>query len=177
MKHRFSNTPLKLVILILLVVWVPLVLFSMMDNTLYSGVHLPFLYDVAMQFRILIALPLLVLLKKHVFNKLASSTEHICTTLLNQEELQSMIDTTFPTVRKLANSSLTEVLILLLVVASTVSMVRGGVYTSLGGENTTWMTLLNDSELSLSRAGRWSVFVTIPVIQFFIASWIWRYFV
>jgi hypothetical protein len=176
-RKRFLNNPFKLVVIVLLIVWFPLLLLSLYEGTLYSGVEIPFLNDIAMQIRILVALPLLVLLKNSISNKLTSATKHLCTTLLIQEERQYMMDKVLPTVRKLTNSNLTEIVLLLLVFASTVSMVQGGVYTSLSGENSTWMTSLSKGYLSLSMAGRWSVFVTLPVIQFFIANWIWRYIV
>jgi hypothetical protein len=48
-KMGMYNKQGKLAVAILCITWLPLVIISAIEGTLYSGVRLPFLYDVAMQ--------------------------------------------------------------------------------------------------------------------------------
>lgn len=177
LRQRLFNTPFRLVTMVFCITWLPLFILSFLEGSLVSGVQRPFLYDIAMQARILVALPMLVLLKSIVNQRLSVTSQHLCNSLLDNEERQKIIKITFPRARKLTNSVITEIILILIVVAATTSMVNGGFYSALGNGITSWMTTHQETHLKLSMAGRWSVFVSIPVIQFFIGRWIWRYIV
>jgi hypothetical protein len=59
-KMRLSDKQGKLVLVILCITWLPLVIITFIEGTLYSGIQLSFLKDVAMQARLLVALALFV---------------------------------------------------------------------------------------------------------------------
>jgi hypothetical protein len=56
-------------------------------------------------------------------------------------------------------------------------MVKGGVYSALEGETTSWMASTNAGIRALSFSGYWAVFVSIPLFQFLLIRWLWRYLI
>jgi hypothetical protein len=161
------NTQKRLAVLGLCLTWLPLVVISGLEGTLFSGVEMPFLYDIAMQARVLIALPMLIIIRVAIDGKVRAVINHFGTTLLSPEEREYIINTTFRRAKKLTSSALTEIIFLLLVIIATVSLVKGGVYSGLESGMTTWMATENEGGQTLSFAGYWSVFVSIPLFQFF----------
>ena len=58
------------VVFISMFAWLPLLLLSLLNGTAWGGVGLPFLYDIEMQARFLVALPLLILAELLVHQRL-----------------------------------------------------------------------------------------------------------
>ena len=175
-KMRLLNIK-KLAIAALCVTWLPLVVITAMEGTLVSGTQLPFLSDVAMQARVLVALPMLILIKSIIENRVTAVIRYILETLVSADERALIVNTILMRARKLTSSGLTELLLLLGVIIATISLVNGGVYGGLEKGTTSWMTSAKDNGQGLSLAGYWAVLVSIPVFQFLFASWIWRYIV
>ena len=167
----------RLAIAALCITWLPLVAITAMEGTLYSGTELPFLSDVAMQARVLVALPMLILIKSTIENRETAVIRYILETLVTAEERAIIVDTTLVKARKLTSSGITELLLLLGVIIATISLVKGGVYGGLQKGTTSWMISAQGSDQGLSTAGYWAVLVSIPVFQFLFAGWLWRYIV
>lgn len=157
--------------------WLPLVLLTALDGTLYDGASMPFLHDVAMHARILIALPVLILIRSIIDIKTTAVIKYLTDSLLDSEEQQKMVSVTLPRMRKLACSSLTEIILLLLVIASVLSLYQSGAYTELLGGSTSWKHVGAHDGHMLSLAGKWAAFVSIPFFQFLLLQWLWRYIV
>jgi hypothetical protein len=171
------NSTKKLVVFGLCITWVPLIIISAFEGTLLSGAQMPFAYDVAMQARVLIAFPMLIIIRSTIDNKVMDVLKYMGFELFDAGERQLMITTAFRRAKQLSSSALTEIIMVLIVVAATLSMVKSGVYSGLQTGTTSWMATVKDNSQHLSMAGYWSVFVTIPIVQFFILRWYWRYIV
>src|SRR5512134_289344 len=71
-KMRLHKNQRKLILVFLCITWLPLVIITGIEGTLYSGVQLPFLKDIAMQMRLLVALPFLLLIRLIIDGKVIS---------------------------------------------------------------------------------------------------------
>src|SRR5215207_5710936 len=141
--------------------WLPLVIITGIDGTLFSGTQLPFLSDVAMQARVLVALPMLILIQFAIEVRVKAVLIYMIDTLVKEDERDIIRYKVLPRARKLISSGLTELLLLLGLIISTISMVKGGVYGGLEEGTTSWMISADDKD-SLSTAGHWAVLISIP---------------
>lgn len=157
--------------------WLPLVIFTAIEGNLYDGAATPFLKDVAMHARILIALPVLILIRTVITIKTTAAIKYMTDSLLDSEERYKMLSVTLPKMRKLACSSLTEITLILLVVASVFSLLESGAYGELLGGASTWKFSSVQGDSVMTLAGKWAFFISIPFFQFLLLQWIWRYMV
>ena len=176
-KMGMQNKPKKLALLVLCITWLPIAIISAIEGTLFSGCQLPFLKDVAMQGRILVALPILIVIRFIIDNKVSIVLKYISDSLMSREEQQLMLNKALNRAKKLTSSALTETILLLIVIATTISFVKVGVYSGLEGEKTSWIASANSENHSLSVAGYWALIISIPMVQFLTLRWLWRYFV
>ena len=155
--------------------WLPLVVFTTIHGTLYDGAATPFLQDVAMHARILIALPVLILIRNVIGIKTTAAIKYMSDSLLDSEERHQMVSVTLPKMRRLACSSLTELILILLIVASVFSLTRRGAYGELLGGASTWKFTSESGQSVMTLAGKWAFYISIPFFQFLLLQWIWRY--
>jgi hypothetical protein len=176
-KMNLQNTPGKIALAALCVAWLPLVFITAFEGTLFSGTQMPFLKDIAMQSRLLVALPMLIMIKLAIDSKVLEVSKYIAEALLSPEERDLILSTAIRRAKKLTSSALTEIIVLLIVVGLTLSMVKNGVYSALEGETSSWMATTNAGIQALSFSGYWAVFISIPLFQFLGIRWLWRYLV
>jgi hypothetical protein len=177
MKMRLEKKQEKLALVSIAITWVPLLIITIIEGTFNSGVKLPFLQDVAMHVRLLVTLPMLLLIRLFIESKVAVVVKYLSDTLVSAEDKVN----TFPKIlrrgRKLTNSVLAEIIMLGLVIAITISPIKGGMMSGLQRETDLWMFAGNEGNHALSFAGKWAVYISIPVFQFILLWWLWRYFV
>jgi hypothetical protein len=167
----------KLALVSLCIAWLPLVIFTAIAGTLYSGSQLPFLKDVSMQARILVALPILVFIKFAIDSKVSAVAKYLSEALMDGEERQLVLSKVFYRAKRLTTSVGSEIILLLFVVLATISLVKGNVLSELQSGKTSWMAFAKNEGLKLSIAGYWAVIISIPLFQFLFLRWLWRYFV
>ena len=177
MKFGVQNHQGLLALAGICIAWIPLVLLTAIEGTLYSGPDMPFLHDVAMHARILVALPVLILIRSVIDIKTTAVLKYMTLSLLDDEEQRKMISVTLPRMRKLACSSLTEIILSLLVVGSAFSLSQSGAYTELLGGSTSWKLVNTQDGGMISLAGKWAAFISVPFFQFLLLQWLWRYIV
>src|SRR5437764_1473632 len=180
LKMHLQNQQGKLAVVGLCITWLPLVIITAFEGTLYSATQLPFLQDVAMQARILVALPMLIMIKITIDSKVIVVTKYLADALMSLEERQEILTTAFRKAKKLTGSALAEIILLLIVIGATINFVKGGVFGAIGahyGQTTSWMYHTKDGNPMLSVAGYWAIIVSIPIFQFFLLRWLWRYFI
>ncbi len=177
LKMRLHNKQGKLALVGFCFTWVPLALITAIEGTLYSGTPLPFLKDVAMQARMLVALPMLILIKVAIDSKVIVVSNYISGSLISKDERQIIFTTVLQRAKKLTSSVIAEIILLLIVIAVTISLVKTGMYSALEGGTRSWMTSTKEGSPVLSVAGYWAVLVSIPMFQFLLLRWIWRYIV
>lgn len=175
-KMHLHKNQRKLILVFLCITWLPLVIITGIEGTLYSGVQLPFLKDIAMQMRLLIALPFLLFIRLIIDGKVIGLEKYFFNTLMNDHEQRLTLVKIIKRTRKLANSILAEIILLLIVIATTMSLVRTGIFSGLQSGTESWMSTGTGNH-TLSVAGKWVVFISIPVFQFFLLRWVWRYIV
>jgi hypothetical protein len=91
-----------------------------------------------------------------------------------------ILNTAFRQAKKLTGSALAEIILLLIVIGATINFVKGGVFGSIGAhysQTTSWMYYIKDGNQTLSVAGYWAIIISIPIFQFLLLRWLWRYFI
>jgi hypothetical protein len=86
-----------------------------------------------------------------------------------------MLDVTLPRIRKLACSSLTEFMLIIIVICFVLGLFSSGIINTIQGSETSWKFVGPAQSSNVSLAGKWAVFVSIPFFQFLLLQWIWRY--
>ncbi len=174
-KIPFLNSQRKIAVLGIGITWLPIAILSGINGTLFSGVEMPFLSDVAMQARLLLALPMLIIIKTVIDDKVKDVLIYMGIEFLNAEDRQQLITNRFRRANQLITSVFAEIVMLVIVIIATVSMVKGGIYSTLEEGTTSWMVTVEDNREQLSMAGYWAVLVSIPIIQLIILRWFSRY--
>jgi len=176
-KMRLLNHPGKIIVAGLCITWLPLAIITAFEGTFWSGPTLPFLKDVAMQVRLLIALPLLIAGRLFIDKMVTVVIKYLSDTFMSSESRQQILDKILGRAKKLTNSALTELVLMLIVIATTIIVVKTGFVVALRSGSETWMAAGKNGNTSLTYAGDWAVFVSIPLFQFLLLRWLWRYIV
>jgi hypothetical protein len=174
---RLEGNQAKLVIATLCITWIPLVIITAIEGTLWAGTQLPFLKDYAMQARILVALQMAILIKAYINNNVTNVLRYFSEALMDAEERQKILSTALVRAKKLTNSGIAEVILLLMVFIATIGLLKRGVYGGFREGITSWMASADTPNITLSTAGYWAVLISIPLFQFLFLRWLWRYFV
>ncbi len=148
--------------------WLPLLLLSASGGRLLGGtVRIPFLLDIEAHVRFLIALPLLVLAEVLVHQRITPVTARFV-------ERRIVVTEDLPAFRKAVdwavrarNSVAVEVGLLVLVYTLGLSTWRSHI--AAGG--VTWYATPAGTQLHLTPAGYWYVYVSIPIFQFMLLRW------
>ena len=157
--------------------WLPLFIFSLLDGKLWDGASVPFLHDIAMKARFLIALPVFILIRNVIDIKTTAVIKYMTISLLGEEERQRMLTVVLPKMRRWACSSLTEAIMLIIVFGSVWSLVQKVGYGGLQGDGSNWRFIGLPADNMLSLAGKWAAFISLPFFQFLLLQWVWRYIV
>ena len=176
-KLRLEHRHGMLALLCILGTWLPLLLLTLYEGSFHDGVSLTFLNDIAVHTRLLLAMPLLILIRPIVNLKTAEVIKYITQELLTPEDQAEMRQGTFPVFRKMASSFWTDFVILLLVVLYAVGLLRGGFFVGMEKGISSWMITGMAENKQLSLAGTWAVIISLPMFQFLLIRWLWRYLV
>ena len=177
LRTGLTNNPGKLALIILCFSWLPLIIITAIEGTIYTGTAMPFLKDAAIQGRLLLAIPLLIMMRLTIDTKVNAVIHYISDALMSPEERKLIVSTSIYRAKKLTNSALTEIIILVIVVLYTISLVKTNTFGELQGGTESWMAASRENNGNLSFAGYWAFFISIPIFQFLFFRWIWRYFV
>jgi hypothetical protein len=160
------------VIAFVLITWVPLLVLAVFDGQLLRGsVAVPFLLDVETQVRFLVVVPLLLVAELVVHRHLRLVARTFLERNLIPAAAMPRFDAAVTSAFRLRNSLLAEVLLLALVYAVGVLIVWRR-YTQLG--TSTWYASVSDGGSSLSPAGMWYAYVSLPIFQFLLLRWYFR---
>lgn len=177
---HLSGTGLELlrrrIIVISLFAWLPLLLLSALNGQLLGGdVAVPFLQDVEVHVRFLIAMPLLIVAEIVVHRRMHLVVRQFLERNLIPESARERFDSAIASALRLRNSVPAELLLIALVYGVGVFIVWR-VYTVL--DTSTWHTLPADDRGSrLSAAGMWYAYVSLPLFQFLLLRWYFRIFI
>jgi hypothetical protein len=166
------------IVFLSLFTWLPLLLLCLVDGKAWGGVGLPFLYDIEMHARFLVALPLLIVAEILVNQRMRLIVGQFIDRDIITEEVLPRFRVIIDSAMKLRNSLVME---LILVIMAFV----GGHYlwSTLSGMEKiasgagTWHTSAAGIGVQLSPAGYWHSFVSRPLFQFILLRWYFRLFI
>jgi hypothetical protein len=148
--------------------WVPLFILCLLEGLAFSGVKIPFFYDIAAHTRFLLAVPVLVLADIPVGARERQVVRHfVAAHLIREDELVKFGETIRDALR-FRDSHVAEIAVLVLAYVATYNALSGFSFQS-GGN---WFRPVPGQGLSL--VGYWYGFVALPIFQFLIFRWIYR---
>jgi len=163
------------IVFISLLAWLPLLLLSALEGTLLSkGGTVPFLMDIEVHLRFLIAVPLLIAAEPVVHQRLRGIAKSFLERNLVPESAMEQFDAAIGAAYRLRNSVFAEVLLVIFVYGVGVLVVWRH-YTAL--QTATWYATSAEGHSRLSLAGIWYGYVSLPLFQFLLIRWYFRLFI
>lgn len=181
-RSRLATPALELmkrrIVCISLLAWLPLLLLSLLADKAWGGGGLPFMYDLEMHARFLVALPLLIGAELLVHRRLRLVVgQFIDRDVITQAALPRF-KAAIASAMKLRNSVAMELSLFILIFVggyyawSTVSGVA-----KIGTGTGSWYATATDGNTQISPAGYWYTFVSRPLFQFILIRWYFRVFI
>ena len=176
---RLADDALRLlhrrVLVIVLLAWVPLLLLSIAEGHAWGDrVRLPFLHDVELHVRLLIALPLMVLAELVVHQRMRPVVGQFLDRGLIPDAARPQFDAAIVSAMRLRNSVAAEVLLIAFVYIVGVGFVWR---TQVALDVPSWYGVPADGRLQPSGAGWWLGLVSLPLFQFLLLRWYFRLFI
>ena len=163
------------VIVIALLAWLPLLLLAGLEGNLWGGpVAVPFLKDVEVHIRFLITLPLLIVAELVVHQRMRPLIQQFLERNLVPENGLSRFEAAIASAVRLRNSVFAEVLLIALVYGLGILVVWRH-YIAL--DTATWYATPTAGGATLSVAGAWYGYVSLPIFQFLLVRWYFRLFI
>lgn len=158
-----------------LITWVPLCLLSMVEGHAWGEkVAVPFLEDVEMHARLLLALPLLILAELVVHQRMRPMVGHFLSSGLVTDAVRTEFIDAVNSAIRLRNSVTAEVVLAVFVYAVGVLVFWPSLVAL---DTSTWYGSAADGVLSPSPAGWWLALVSLPLFQFILLRWYFRLFI
>jgi hypothetical protein len=162
-------------VVLALLSWLPLLLLSLAEGHAWGGsVKLPFLYDVEMHVRLLLALPLLIAAELVVHRRMPLVVRRFVEDGLIPDAARAQFEAVIAVALRLRNSVTAEVLLIAVVYGVGVLFVWR---TQLALEMASWYGVAVDGKLQPSLAGWWLGCVSLPLFQFLLLRWYFRLFI
>ncbi|RZF26688.1 hypothetical protein EVC45_26775 [Paraburkholderia sp. UYCP14C] len=164
------------VLVISLLAWLPLLVLAAVDGHLLGNrVALPFLLDFEAHIRFLVAVPLLIIAELVVHRRLRPIARAFLERKIIPEASVTRFDEAVRSAFRLRNSVATELLLIAFVYGVGVLVVWRH-YTAMQ-TTSTWYAIPTASGLTLSLAGFWYAYVSVPLFQFLLIRWYFRVFI
>ena len=176
LRTRLSTPPLGLlrrrVLIIPLICWGPLLILAAAAGQAFGRVSLPFLLDVEVHARFLVAVPLLIIAELLVHRRMVVVVRQFIERDIIAAENRTRFDQILASTMRLRDSVLFEAV--LLVFCFTVAHWIWRERIALTG--TTWYAVKSGGMMSLSKAGYWYAFISLPIFRFLLFRWYFRIF-
>lgn len=152
-----------------LIGWLPLLILSSLQGTLFKNVRIPFLYDPSPHIRFLLSIPLLIAAEVVIGPRIVAATSHFITSGLIAEDRYRDFDAAIVDASRLRDSTFAEMVILAITYLGAFLSIR---YFSATASS--WQSFALESGLRFTLAGYWNALVSIPIFQFLVYRWFWR---
>jgi len=163
------------IVVISLVAWVPLLLLAAAGGQLLGGgAAMPFLLDVEVHVKFLLAIPLLIGAELVVHRRMRHVVRQFLDRQLIPESAKARFDAAVASAFRLRNSVVAEVLLIAFVYVVGILIVWRH-YTAL--DAATWYATPSVGGSKLSLAGMWYGYVSLPFFQFLLCRWYFRLFI
>ncbi len=158
-----------------LVTWVPLLLLSIAEGHAWGdSVRLPFLRDVELHVRLLLALPLLIVAELVVHQRMRPVVGQFLARGLIPDAARAQFDAAIAAAMRLRNSIAAEVLLIAFVYVVGV----GFIWRTQGAlDVASWYGASANGKWQPSLAGWWLGLVSLPLFQFLLLRWYFRLFI
>jgi hypothetical protein len=178
-RARLSGDALDLlrrrIVFLSLLAWLPLALLAAFEGRLLPGTAaVPFLLDVEVHVRYLLAVPLMVVAELVVHQRMRAVLQQFLGRKLVPDTVRAQFDAAVASVVGLRNSVLAEILIIAFVYGVGVFVVWRN-YVAL--DVNTWYATTSAAGSQLSLAGMWYGYVSLPLFQFLLLRWYFRVFI
>jgi len=161
------------ILITVLVVWLPLLALSVLEGQAWGGrAAVPFLWDVEVHVRFLLALPLLIIAELVVHQRMRFVVPQFLDRDLIPERLMPRFDAAIASALRLRNSWLAELFLIAVVYIVGVLLVWRH-YVALS-TTATWYAMPTGEGLKLSLTGWWYAYVSLPIFQFMLLRWYYR---
>jgi hypothetical protein len=163
------------IIVIPILVWLPLLVLSAVGGRLFGGsVGVPFLSDLEVHIRFLLALPMLLIAEVAVEQRLRNVPQEFLEESLIPENAKMRFDAAIKSTSRLCASALAEVLLIAFVYGAGI-LVIWRQYIAL--DTAAWYVTPSSDGSKLSLAGIWYGYVSLPIFQFLLCRWYFRLFI
>ena len=163
------------ILLIPLLAWLPLLVLSLVEGEALGGrAAVPFLLDVEVHVRFLVALPLLIVAELVVHQRMRFVVRQFLERNLIPQNALPRFEKAIASAFRLRNSVLAEVLLIALVYGVGILLIWRH-YLALS--TATWYAVPTVEGLKLSVTGAWYGYVSLPIYQFLLVRWYYRIFI
>jgi hypothetical protein len=165
---------LRRLIILPLLAWLPLLILSALEGKFQSGTALPFLLDIEVHIRFLIAMPLLILAELYVHDRLRLILSSFLRRDLVPEQDMEKFRAAVASALKMRNSISAEICLIILVYLVGILIVWKHF---IGLEGEAWYATFQNGTRTLNFAGYWFVLFSLPFFQFLLIRWYYRLFI
>jgi hypothetical protein len=163
------------ILLITLIAWLPLLVLSLVEGEALGGrAAVPFLLDIEVHVRFLIALPLLIVAELVVHQRMRFVVRQFLERNLIPQNALPRFENAIASAFRLRNSVLAEVLLIVFVYVVGILLIWRH-YVALSTD--TWYAVPTIEGLKLSVTGAWYGYVSLPIYQFLLMRWYYRMFI
>ena len=174
-RTRMMRPPLQLLyrrlILIPALAWLPLLVLSIIDGRAAGTVGMPFLADIGVYSRFLIAMPILILAEPIVHYQMRDVIAQFHERRLVPPAAAPDFSRAVTSAKHLRNSKWAEIAILVLAFVAGPRGVQEAFSTL---QTSAWHSTVEDGRVQLTLAGWWFVHISIPMFQFLLLRWYFR---
>ena len=178
-RAHISGDALELVrrraVVLALLAWLPLLVLSALEGrALGESVAVPFLRDLEVHIRFLVALPLFVVAELVVHDRMRFVVRQFLERRLVPESALPRFESAIASAFRWRNSVLAEVLLIGFVYVVGISLVWRQYLTL---DRATWYAVPTADGTSLTLGGLWFGYVSLPLFQFLMLRWYYRIFI
>jgi hypothetical protein len=156
-----------------LLCWLPLLLLSALGGNAFKGVAIPFLQDLEVHVRLLLALPLLIIAERAMEPRVRHVPRQFLERSLIPEKGMTRFQDAIRSAKRWHDSVFAEILLIAFVYSVGILIWRGYV----AADTATWYATPSADGLRLSPAGMWYAWVSLPIFQFILCRWYFRLFI
>jgi hypothetical protein len=153
------------------VAWLPLLLLTAYEGfAIGHAVRVPFLYDLEVHARYLVAIPILLMAEIVVHQRIRVVVRQFVDTGIVTSETLPGFRAAIASAMRLRNSLVVEIAMVVFVFGFGWTIWQG----ESGLTGSTWYALVDGASPRLTGAGQWYVHVSIPIFQFLLFRWYFR---
>ena len=156
------------------IAWLPLLLLTAYQGLAVGhAVAVPFVYDIEVHARYLIAVPILLLAELVVHQRIRVVVRQFLDTGIVTAETFPGFQAAIVRTMRVRNSIVIELAMVVFAFGFGWTIWQGGT----GLAHSTWYAIVDGASTRLTAAGQWYVHVSIPIFQFLLYRWYFRLFV